>query len=479
MPNTTHSKDLHALRAAMNNNNAQLTLKAELGKIGFNLTEGADVDASQLPKSEQLTRRAELRRASNALMAHAKAKPENLTEDVVRSLEAINAEITIISNSLDLNDAAEAHMSGISNASRESALFDQEGNQVGTLLNSADLGSAAAIAAKLGTVDRSRSQNSLDEDNGASLTDFFRGIANMRTSEGVRNTLSVGTNTAGGYTVPTVLLPGILNALVPASALLTAGMNVAVLDTPAKSFSIAATAAIPTASWRKEHGQVAESEPAFRSIEVTPRSLAFRFKISRELLMDSPNIEPALRTAIAQAFAVAIDRASLLGSGDDPEIRGLRNIEGIHKLPAGANGAELKNWARFINATRLIKEANAPAPTAAIMSPREEETIALFADTTGQPLRRPTALEGWRLATTSQLPTNIELGTADDTAEIFIGDFSLFTLFMREGISVQLLNELYAETGEVGFICHTRLDVAAMYAKAFAVLQGVRAPAIE
>lgn len=368
-------------------------------------------------------------------------------------------------------------MNGRANASRESALFDQEGNQVGTLLASADLSNSSTIAAKLGA--GTRGQNTADDEGSTSLTDFFRGVANMRTSEGVRNTLSVGTNTAGGYTVPTVLLPGILNALVPASALLTAGMNVAVLNTQAKSFNIAATATIPTAGWRKEHGQVAESEAAFRSIEVTPRSLAFRFKISRELLMDSPNIEPALRTAIAQAFAVEIDRASLLGSGDDPEIRGLRTIEGIHKLPMGANGAELKNWARFINATRLIKEANAPAPTAAIMSPREEETIALFADTTGQPLRRPTALEGWRLANTSQLPTNIELGTADDTAEIFIGDYSLFTLFMRERISVQLLNELYAETGEVGFICHTRLDVAAMYAKAFAVLQGVRAPAIE
>lgn len=477
MPNTTHSKDLHALRATMNNNNAQLTLKAELGKIGFNLSEGPDKDPAQLEKSEQLTRRAELRRASNALTMHARAKTENLTNEVLQALEAINAEITIISNSLDLNDAAEAKMNGRTNASRESALFDQEGNQVGTLLNSTDLSNSATIAAKLG--DGTRGQNTADDEGSTSLTDFFRGVANMRTSEGVRNTLSVGTNTAGGYTVPTVLLPGILNALVPASALLTAGMNVAVLNTQAKSFNIAATATIPTASWRKEHGQVAESEPAFRSIEVTPRSLAFRFKISRELLMDSPNIEPALRTAIAQAFAVEIDRASLLGSGDDPEIRGLRNIEGIHKLPAGANGAELKNWARFINATRLIKEANAPAPTAAIMSPREEETVALFADTTGQPLRRPNALEGWRLATTSQLPTNIELGTADDTAEIFIGDFSLFTLFMREGISVQLLNELYAETGEVGFICHTRLDVAAMYAKAFAVLQGVRAPAIE
>ncbi|MGH8421607.1 MAG: phage major capsid protein [Pseudomonas fluorescens] len=476
MPNTTHSKDLHALRATMNNNNAQLTLKAELGKIGFNLSDPGDTPTSHMPKAERLARRGELRRATNALVAHAKAKPENLTDDVLLAVEALSAEIEIINRQMMMEETAERHIGGVT-ASREAALFDQDGNQVGTLLSNADLSNAATIAAKLGA--GNRRQNSTDDEGCASLTDFFRGVANMRTSEGVRNTLSVGTNTAGGYTVPTVLLPGILNALVPASALLTAGMNVAVLNTPAKSFNIAATAAIPTAGWRKEHGQVAESEPAFRSIEVIPRSLAFRFKISRELLMDSPNIEPALRTAIAQAFAVEIDRASLLGSGVDPEIRGLRNIEGIHKLPAGANGVELKNWARFINATRLIKEANAPAPTAAIMSPREEETIALFADTTGQPLRRPTALEGWRLTTTSQLPTNIELGAADDTAEIFIGDYSLFTLFMREGISVQLLNELYAETGEVGFICHTRLDVAAMYAKAFAVLQGVRAPAAE
>lgn len=94
-------------------------------------------------------------------------------------------------------------------------------------------------------------------------------------------------------------------------------------------------------------------------------------------------------------------------------------------------------------------------------------------------MRRATALEGCRLAITSQLPTNIGLGTADDTAEMFIGDFSLPTLFMRECISAQLLNELYAETGEVGFICHTPLDVAAMCAKAFTVLQSVCAPAIK
>jgi len=53
-----------------------------------------------------------------------------------------------------------------------------------------DLSNAATIAAKLGA--GNRGQNSTDDEGGASLTDFFRGAANMRTSEGVRNTLSVG-----------------------------------------------------------------------------------------------------------------------------------------------------------------------------------------------------------------------------------------------------------------------------------------------
>ncbi|MBD9535185.1 hypothetical protein IB227_04870 [Stenotrophomonas sp. STM01] len=44
---------------------------------------------------------------------------------------------------------------------------------------------------------------------------------------------------------------------------------------------------------------------------------------------------------------------------------------------------------------------------------------------------------------------------------------------MRESVSIQLLKELYAETGEGGFICHTRLDVASAYPKAVTLINGV------
>ncbi|WP_143058218.1 phage major capsid protein [Nitrosovibrio sp. Nv6] len=46
---------------------------------------------------------------------------------------------------------------------------------------------------------------------------------------------------------------------------------------------------------------------------------------------------------------------------------------------------------------------------------------------------------------------------------IYVGDFSSVIYFMREGVLVQLLKELFAQTGETGFACHTKVDVAVTY----------------
>lgn len=48
------------------------------------------------------------------------------------------------------------------------------------------------------------------------IHDFLRGV-NLRSTGAVQNALSVGTDASGGYTVPSVLMPGVLSALVPAS----------------------------------------------------------------------------------------------------------------------------------------------------------------------------------------------------------------------------------------------------------------------
>jgi HK97 family phage major capsid protein len=310
----------------------------------------------------------------------------------------------------------------------------------------------------------------------ASIGEFMRGVAGMRITEPVRNSLLVGTDASGGFTLPHYLQLQMLEAMVPNSSLLQAGAGVARLEEGAKNYRIAAISTIPTAAWRLEAGSVAASEPVFRGVDITPQSLSFYFKISRELLADSSNLDQALFNAIAQSFAKELDRAGLRGSGTAPEIRGILNTSGIQAGTNGTNGASLATtaYANFISAVNALLAADAPMPTGAIMSPRSLTVLGGLLDTTNQPRQQPKILDNTKFIATSQIPNNLTVGTSSDCTEIYIGDFSKFIYFMREGVSIQLLKEAFATTGEIGFMCHTRVDAAAIYPAALAVVTGVR-----
>jgi HK97 family phage major capsid protein len=331
-------------------------------------------------------------------------------------------------------------------------------------LGAAHLRSREAIAARLGIKQECGEES-------VRIGEFMRAAAGMKTE---RKGLIEGTDTSGGYTVPDVLLPGILAALAPASSMLQAGANIVKLNEPAASFRVPGISSIPTPEWRAERGNIAESDPAFRAISIMPKSLAFYFKVSRELLQDSPGLDAALNTVIGQAFAKAIDRAGLLGSGAGNEPIGLANTPGVNVISLGTNGAALTSFSPFVKAMTAIKSADAPTPTAAIMAPRTSGDIAELVDTTGQPLRKPDSITALKFLDSSQVPVDDTVGTSDDCSRLFIGDFTNFSFYMREGLSVQLLKELFATTGEVAFICHARVDVAALYAKAFTLVNGVR-----
>jgi HK97 family phage major capsid protein len=306
------------------------------------------------------------------------------------------------------------------------------------------------------------------------ISDFLKGVAGLRTNGAVQNALSMGTDTAGGYTVPSILMPGILGALVPVSSVLTAGAGIMALEQGGKNYTIAGVDTIPTAAWRAESGALAVSDPAFRAVLVKPQSLAFTFKISRELLADGEGIEQALLQAIAQSFARELDRAALRGSGTAPEPRGLLNLAGVQSVANGTNGAVLGGYSNLFAATQAILEANAPMPTAAIMSVRSLVKLGGLIDSTGQPLRRPDMLTSMQMIGTSQIPNNLTVGSSSDCSEIYVGDFTQMMLAFRENVSIQLLRELYAATGEIGFAAHVRADVVARYPGAFAKVTGVR-----
>lgn len=408
----------------------------------------------------------ELRAIRDTLAANAQKINDSYPANT-RMPVSISQELDTILNSIDATDREIS----AKNSSAQGAVADGwrvDGGDVKVLRTPADIRSHYA------GMKNAAGAFSASGDTELRLDDFLRGVAGMKTTSAVQAALSTGTDTAGGHTVPFILMPNILEALVPASSLMLAGAGMVPLEVGGKNYTTAAVNAIPTAAWRAESGNVPESDPTFRAVVATPRSLAFYFKLSRELLADAQNMSSALTIAIAQAFAKELDRAGLRGSGTAPEPRGVLNTPSIQSVTNGANGAALASYANFLSAYQAVMQADAPIPTAAIMSPRSLITLAGLKDTTNQPLLKPQMLEQMQMLTSSQIPNNLTVGTSTDCSEIYVGDFTKMVFMMREQMAIQTVSEQFATTGQIGFVCHMRVDVAVMYPAALSVITGVR-----
>ena len=172
-------------------------------------------------------------------------------------------------------------------------------------------------------------------------------------------------------------------------------------------------------------------------------------------------------------MAVEVDRASLFGSGADGQPLGLANTAGISVVSMGTNGAALTGYVQMLDALLDLETANAATPTAMILNPRTRRAINGFADSTGQPLRAPAALESIPILATTTIPTNQVQGTAVNASSIALGDFSQMILGVRQELRIEVLREAYASNLQYAFIAHLRVDVGIAQPGAFAVVKGI------
>jgi len=135
----------------------------------------------------------------------------------------------------------------------------------------------------------------------------------------------------------------------------------------------------------------------------------------------------------------------------------------------------LTSFAKILEAYTAIVSSDHNAPTALIAPHRDVLKLAGLVDTLGQPLNRPPVLSAMQMIGTSRLPVNLATGTSTDTSQIIVGDFQELVYVTRENLTIGRLNEHFALTGEVAFVCHARVDVGVLRPKAFAVISGVRA----
>jgi HK97 family phage major capsid protein len=282
--------------------------------------------------------------------------------------------------------------------------------------------------------------------------------------------MSIGTPSAGGYLVPTPLSLGIIDLARNQSRVLEAGAQTMVMEH--ETLRIARQLADPVATWRAESTPIALSDLTFDSITLNARTLAVIVLFSRELFEDAPNLDTVVRTSMTKSLALELDRVALYGTGDGIQPRGLKTTPGVGTLSMGVNGGAFTNYDPFIQAILQVASNNETA-NAAIMPPRAAASLATLKDSQGRYLSPPTALSDLQMLTTRQLPVNLTQGTATNAADIFLGEWSELLLGLRTQVGIQLLDQRYADVGQIAMLAWLRADVAVAHPGAFTVIQGV------
>ena len=287
---------------------------------------------------------------------------------------------------------------------------------------------------------------------GLSFGHFLRAIQLGPRNEQEQRVLSIGTPSAGGFTVPQPLMIEFIDNLRNAAVVLAAGGVVVPMES--KTLDLARLDTDPTPTWRAEGAAVTASDAVFSQVKLDAQDLSVEVVTSRELAQDSANLEAILMRSFIETFAVELDRVALVGSGTGAEPEGVLNATGVTEIDLAAT--TMTRYQTLVALRRDVQKANGK-PTAWVMNHTTQSELAGLEDTTNQPLRAPAYYSDLDTFATGGVPD--DEGAGNDESPVFIGNWSDLLLGIRHDTSIQLNPFLKAGTGQISWFVHLRADI--------------------
>ena len=308
---------------------------------------------------------------------------------------------------------------------------------------------------------------------GRGTKDYTRNFWNVMRSKSVShevlNALQVGTDTEGGYLVPDEYERTLIEALEDQNIFRQLAH---VIHTSSGERKIPVVESKGTASWIDEEAAYPESDDSFGQVSIGAYKLATMIKISEELLNDSVFDMPAyIAKEFARRIGAAEEEAFFTGNGTGKPL-GILAATGGAETGVTAAAADKITMDEVID---LFYSLRAPYRRNAvfIMNDATVKALRKLKDGQGQYLWQPSITAGTPdtilnrpVYTSGFMPT---LATGNKT--ILFGDLGYYWVADREGRSFKRLNELYAPTGQVGFLASQRVDGKLILPEAVKVLK--------
>ena len=281
---------------------------------------------------------------------------------------------------------------------------------------------------------------------------FWDSIRDRGNHYELRNTLTIGTDSEGGYLVPDEFERRLVDALKEENFFRSLAT---IIRTSSGDRKIPVVTGHGEAAWMDENGLYPESDDSFGMTSIGAFKLGTAIKVSDELLNDSVfDLQAYIASEFARRIGTKEEEAFLIGDGISKPT-GLFNTAENGVTTAGAN-------ITFDDVMDLYHS---------LRSLYRKKAVWLLNDTTVKALRKLKDGNGnyiWQPSVQIGQPDMIlnrpyytssfvpDL-TAGNKVMAF-GDFSYYWIADRQGRSFKRLNELYAANGQVGFLASQRVD---------------------
>ena len=298
---------------------------------------------------------------------------------------------------------------------------------------------------------------------------FWNVMRSKMPSPEVMNALQVGTDSEGGYLVPDEFERTLVEALEEQNIFRTLAH---VIQTSSGDRKIPVVASKGSASWVDEEGAIPESDDSFGQVSIGAYKLGTMIKVSEELLNDSVfDLEAYISREFARRIGNKEEEAFFIGDGTGKPLGVLAETGGAEVGVTAAAAAAFTADEIF----DLFYSLKAPYRRSAVFVMNDASVKALrkLKDNNGQYLWQPSLTAGApdtllnRPVYTSAFMPALAAGAKS----ILFGDLSYYWVADRQGRSFRRLGELYAPTGQVGFLATQRVDGRLILPEAVKVMQ--------
>lgn len=285
----------------------------------------------------------------------------------------------------------------------------------------------------------------------------------------VRNVLSEGVDSEGGYLVPDEFENTLVSGLEEEGSIRSLAH---VFTTSNGVHKIPVVQTKGTANWIDENGSYGDSDDVFGQEQIDAHKVGTVIKVSEELLNDSAfDLEKYFQEEFARRIGAKEEEAFIVGDGS-------KKPTGILNATGGAEIGVIATSDKAITADEVIDlfySVKAPYRKNAVwvLNDSTVRAIRKLKDSNGQYLWQPALHEddhetllGKKILTSPYMP---EIGAGQKV--VMFGDLSFYWIGDRQGITFKRLNERYADMGQVGFLASKRVDGKLVLPEAIKVLQ--------